>query len=205
MKVASKIKLGPLFTPPIVRGEGGKIGTAYVANGANWPGGSYDPETGILYVFSNTLTRVLSLANDPKRSDMDYINSGGGGETGGGGPGCSAMPCAITVQGLPAVKPPWGRITGIDLNKGDIVWQIPHGETIDTVTNHPMLKGVTIPRTGRIGPIGTLTTKTLVISGEGGSRRCRRVSGAGGCTRTTRRPDGNWPTCSCRRHKPATL
>ena len=49
-----------------------------------------------------------------------------------------------------------------------MVWQIPHGETLDTVKNHPMLKGVNLPRTGRIGPIGTLTTKTLVISGESG-------------------------------------
>jgi quinoprotein glucose dehydrogenase len=170
-KVAAKIRLGPLFTPPIPRGEGGKIGTAYIANGANWPGGSYDPETGIVYVYSNTLTRLLILANDPKRSDMDFINTGGGGDSGvggGGAPGCNLMPCAITVQGLPFVKPPWGRITAIDLNKGEIVWQIPHGETLDAVTNHPMLKGVTIPRTGRIGPIGTLTTKTLVISGERG-------------------------------------
>jgi quinoprotein glucose dehydrogenase len=169
-KVAANIKLGPLFTPPITRGQGGKIGTAYIANGANWPGGSYDPETGILYVFSNSLTRLLVLANDPKRSDMDFINTGGGGDTGGGGafPGCNLMPCAITVQGLPFVKPPWGRITAIDLNKGEMVWQIPHGETLDAVTNHPMLKGVKVPRTGRIGPIGTLTTKTLVISGERG-------------------------------------
>jgi quinoprotein glucose dehydrogenase len=49
-----------------------------------------------------------------------------------------------------------------------MVWQVAHGDTLDVVTNHPMLKGVTIPRTGRIGPIGTLTTKTLVISGESG-------------------------------------
>jgi quinoprotein glucose dehydrogenase len=169
-KVAAKIKLGPLFTPPIPRGEGGKIGTAYIANGANWPGGSYDPDTGILYVYSNTLTRLLILANDPNRSDMDFINTGGGGDSGvaGGGPGCNLMPCAIMVQGLPFVKPPWGRITAIDLNKGEMVWQVPHGETLDVVTNHPMLRGVTIPRTGRIGPIGTLTTKTLVISGERG-------------------------------------
>ena len=170
-KVAANIKLGPLFTPPIPRGQGGKVGTAYIANGANWPGGSYDPETGILYVYSNTLTRLLILANDPKRSDMDFINTGGGGDTGvagGGAPGCNLMPCAITVQGLPFVKPPWGRITAIDLKTGEMVWQVPHGETLDAVTNHPMLKGVTIPRTGRIGPIGTLTTKTLIVSGERG-------------------------------------
>ncbi len=98
-KVAANIKLGPLFTPPIARGEGGKIGTAYIANGANWPGGSYDPETGILYVFSNSLTRLLVLANDPKRSDMDFINTGGGGDTGGGGGGPGVPPDAMRDHG----------------------------------------------------------------------------------------------------------
>ena len=78
-----------------------------------------------------------------------------------GGPG-------LTVQGLPLMKPPWGRITTIDLNVGEIVWQVAHGETPDRVRNHPALAGVDVPRTGRTGPIGTLTTKTLVISGEGG-------------------------------------
>jgi len=158
LKVASQYKLGPLFTPPIVRGTDGKTGMVYVPNGANWPGGSFDPETGILYIYSNTLTRLISLVNDPKRSDMDYINGAGGGDTGGG----------LTVQGLPLTRPPWGRITALDLNKGEMVWQVAHGETLDTVKNHPLLKGVTIPRTGRIGPIGTLTTRSLVISGESG-------------------------------------
>jgi quinoprotein glucose dehydrogenase len=167
LKIVSEYKIGPLFTPPITKGYEGKIGTLYVPNGANWPGGSYDPETGMLYVYSHTLLRVLSMVNDPKRSDMNYINGGGGGEAGGG--------AGTTVQGLPLVKPPWGRITAIDLNKGDIAWQVAHGETPDYVRNHPALQGVTIPRTGRTGGaggssggIGTLVTKTLVVSGEGG-------------------------------------
>jgi quinoprotein glucose dehydrogenase len=71
-------------------------------------------------------------------------------------------------MGMPLVKPPWGRITAIDLNKGDIVWQIAHGETPDNVRNNPALKGLNIPRTGRPGRIGVLTTKTLLIAGEGG-------------------------------------
>ena len=137
--------MGPVYTPPITKGQDGKIGLLYIPNGANWPGGSLDPETGILYVFSNTLTRLISLGNDPKRSDMDYVNSQGGGDTGGG----------LTVQGLSLVKPPYGRITAIDLNKGDIVWQVPHGNTLDSVKENPALKGVTIPKTGRIGPTGT--------------------------------------------------
>src|SRR5713226_3768690 len=84
---------------------------------------------------------------------------GGGGEGGGGGP---------NVQGLPLIKPPYGRITALDMNKGTLAWQIAHGETPDNIKNHPALKGLTIPRTGRQGRIGVLVTKTLVIAGEGG-------------------------------------
>ena len=72
------------------------------------------------------------------------------------------------MSGLPLLKPPYARITALDLNKGDLVWQIAHGETADNIKNNPALKGVTIPRTGRDGRIGTLVTKTLVIAGEGG-------------------------------------
>jgi quinoprotein glucose dehydrogenase len=165
LELLRQYKIGPIFTPPIARGEGGKIGTLFIPNGANWPGGSLDPDTGMLYVYSHTLLRVLSMVNDPKRSDMNYISVGGGDDAAGG----------LTVQGLPLVKPPWGRITAIDLNKGEIAWQIAHGETPDPVRNHPALKDLDIPRTGRSGGaggssggIGILTTKTLVISGEGG-------------------------------------
>jgi quinoprotein glucose dehydrogenase len=165
LKTLSKFKYGPIYTPPIARGEGGKQGTLFIPNGANWPGGSFDPETGKLYVYSHTLLRVLSMVNDPKRSDMRYISAGGGDDGGGD----------LTVQGLPLVKPPWGRISAIDLNGGTIAWQIAHGETPDDVKNHPALKGIDVPRTGRpagnggsSGGIGVLTTKTLVIAGEGG-------------------------------------
>ena len=77
-------------------------------------------------------------------------------------------PVPTTVQGLPLIKPPYGRITAIDLQKGELVWQVAHGETPDNIRNHPALKGVNIPRTGRQGRIGTLVTKSLVIAGEGG-------------------------------------
>ena len=72
------------------------------------------------------------------------------------------------MQGLPLVKPPYGSITAIDLNKGEILWRIAHGETPDNIRNHPALKGLTLPRTGRPGRIGTLVTKSLLIAGEGG-------------------------------------
>ncbi|MBM3770132.1 MAG: pyrroloquinoline quinone-dependent dehydrogenase [Acidimicrobiia bacterium] len=166
LKLLQQYKFGPIYTPPIARGEGGKVGTLFIPNGANWPGGSLDPDTGILYVYSHSLLRVLSMVNDPKRSDMNYISVGGGDD---GGPG-------LSVQGLPLIKPPYGRISAIDLNKGEVVWQIAHGETPDNIKNHPALKGMNIPRTGRpggaggsSGGIGILTTKTLVISGEGGA------------------------------------
>jgi quinoprotein glucose dehydrogenase len=122
----------------------------------------------MLYIYSHTLVRVLSMVNDPKRSDMNYISDGGASEEGGGG--------GLGVRGLPLVKPPYGRITAVDLNRGDIAWQIAHGETPDSIKNHPALKGLTIARTGRpggaggsSGGIGTLVTKTLVIAGEGGA------------------------------------
>jgi quinoprotein glucose dehydrogenase len=74
----------------------------------------------------------------------------------------------LSVQGLPLIKPPYGTISAISLDKGEIVWQIAHGETPDIVRNHPALKGKNIPRTGQQGfNVGTLITKTLVVAGEG--------------------------------------
>jgi quinoprotein glucose dehydrogenase len=94
----------------------------------------------------------------------------GGAEGAGGG---------VTVQGLPLLKPPYGRITALDLNKGEIAWQIPHGETPDNIKNHPALKGLEIPKTGRAnGRVGTLVTKTLVIAGDPGFSTTRHGRGA---------------------------
>jgi quinoprotein glucose dehydrogenase len=177
--LAAKYRLGPLFTPPVVSQRPGPLATLMMPSstgGANWPGGSFDPETKMLYVYSATQITGLGLIppRDRAQSDMRYIQgrapdpnappappaAGGGGEGGGG--------AEFTVQGLPLVKPPYGRITAFDMNKGDLVWQIAHGETPDNIRNHPALKGLNIPRTGRIGRIGTLVTRTLVVAGEAG-------------------------------------
>jgi quinoprotein glucose dehydrogenase len=161
-KLAAQYKLGPVFTPPIVAG-GALRGTILMPapdGGINWAGGSYDPETGIAYIASHTHARAIGLAKDPNRPTVDFAlapGRAGGGE--GGGP-------PITVDGIPLVRPPWARITAIDLNKGDIVWQVPHGETPDHVRNHPALKGLNIPRTGAGTRHMTMVTKTLVIAGE---------------------------------------
>jgi quinoprotein glucose dehydrogenase len=146
----------------------------------------------MLYVYSFTRIMPISLVpTDGKPSEMNFLNGqatdpklappppppttavsagpapqdgpdrANAAEAGGGGP-------TLTVRGLPIVKPPYGRITAFDMNKGDLVWQVAHGDTPDAVKNHPALKGLTIPRTGRVGLVGTLVTKTLVIAGEPG-------------------------------------
>ncbi len=166
-------RMGPLFTPSSVWSEDGTWGTLVGPNatgGANWPGGSYDPDTHTLYIYSKTEADVASSVKATSdRSDFDYVNSRGFPPPGQRPkPRGAFRPGVLQVQGLPLLKPPYGRITAIDLTKGEIAWQIAHGETPDEIKNHPALKGMTIPRTGRPGLLGTLTTKSLVICGEGG-------------------------------------
>jgi quinoprotein glucose dehydrogenase len=187
LKLVSRYKMGPVFTPPSVSKLEGPLGTLAMAvnsGGTNWPGGSYDPETHIVYVFSQSTMGSLGLVpGEPKLSgDFGWIQgiattgprtSGGAGADAGAdrAPATATAENAgggLTVQGLPLVKPPYGRISAIDLNKGEIIWQIAHGETPDNIRNHPALKGLNIPRTGRPGTVGTLVTKTLVIAGEPG-------------------------------------
>jgi quinoprotein glucose dehydrogenase len=188
VELVKQYKLGPLFTPPIVSKWGGPWGTLMLPSntgGTNWPGGALDPQTNILYIYSFTNVVSIGLINDPSRSDMNYglgrasdpsaapkpAAAAAGGEGGGGG--------GLTVQGLPLIKPPYGRITAIDLNKGDLVWQVAHGETPEAIRNHPALKGLNIPRTGRTnGRIGTLVTKSLVIAGEPGFNTTANGRGA---------------------------
>jgi quinoprotein glucose dehydrogenase len=83
----------------------------------------------------------------------------GGGGGGGGG---------LAVDGLPLVKPPYGVLTAVNLDRGEIAWQVPHGDTPDNVRNHPALRGLNIPKTGQVatGGIGSAVTKTLVIMGD---------------------------------------
>jgi quinoprotein glucose dehydrogenase len=170
VKLVSRFKIGPIFTPPVVSKWPGPLATLMlpdVTGGANWQGGSYDPEMGTFYIFTNTNIAAVGLVPGSERpqkpSDMNFVR---GQIVDPANPKAPAIP--TTVQGLPLVKPPYGRITAIDLHKGELVWQVAHGETPDNIRNHPLLKGLTIPRTGRQGRIGTLVTKSLVIAGEGG-------------------------------------
>ena len=162
-EIAARHRIGPIFTPITVSEPDGVIGTLMLPSaggGTNWPGGSIDPETGIAYLYSFTDVTVLGLINDPERSDMNFIR--------GRARGIPAVDAALNIDGIPLIKPPWGRITAIDLKQGEILWQVAHGETPDNIKNHPLLQGIDIPRTGRIGRVGTLITKSLVIAAESG-------------------------------------
>jgi quinoprotein glucose dehydrogenase len=162
LKIVSKYKIGPIFTPIVVSRPEGPFGTILTTGVTNWPGGSYDPESHILYV--HAATGIISnglVPGDPARTEFAWM--GGNAAPAGEAP-------ALRVQGLPLVKPPWGSIVAIDMNKGEILWKIANAETPDNVRDHPALKGLNIPRTGRsANTIGLLITKTLMIAGEPGT------------------------------------
>jgi quinoprotein glucose dehydrogenase len=198
-KIMSQYNLGPLFTPPIVVDTNGKKGTLLSPShvgGGNWQGGAFDPETGMLYVATVNNPDSLGLAvADPKRSDMGYVGGGGRagrgggrGAAGGGGAAFSGDPESRPVsrvnigpEGLPLVKPPWGSIVAIDLNKGDLAWKVPNGTTPDYIKNHPLLKGIDIGNTGRPSRAPLMITKTLLFSADGGNL-FNGVAGGGGNT-----------------------
>jgi quinoprotein glucose dehydrogenase len=187
----SHYQTGSIFTPPTVSRLEGPLGTLIApaqGGGTNWPGGSHDPETQILYVSSNSSVGSLGLMPPyPGQSDMDYIQgnavtgprtSGGAGSGVGGGRTEFEIPprppmspevrerARLTIQGLPLLKPPYGVISAIDLRQGELLWQIPHGETPDYIRDHPLLADLDIPRTGQPGSVGTLVTGTLLIAGD---------------------------------------
>lgn len=179
VKIASQFLLGPLYTPPIVRDTNGKVATLLLPHhtgGANWPGGAADPETGVLYVASVTQQDPLAVSvADPKRSDMGYV---GGGASRAGGRGATAASedgdsaraagrANIGPQGLPLIKPPWGRITAIDLNTGDHLWMAANGDTPDYIKNHPALKGLDVSNLGKPSRALLMVTKTLLFAPEG--------------------------------------
>jgi quinoprotein glucose dehydrogenase len=198
LTIVSKYHLGPVFTPPVESKTGGPLATLTMgtaSGGTNWPGGSYDPDTHnvIAYACNACLTPIGLVPSPKELSDMRYVAgtagqevrmragpgenagadsplpgrtpAGRGGAAAGGGGGFGG---ALTVQGLPLIKPPYSTISAINLDRGEIVWQVPHGDTPDAIRNHPALKGVDLPRTGQSGyNIGTLITKSLVIAGDG--------------------------------------
>ncbi len=157
MEIAADYRFSELFTPPSLyqHPKDGTLGTLHLPSstgGSNWEGSAYDPETGIIYIPSRTATGVLSLVNDPDASSVRYIQGGGR---------------SPSVDGIPLVKPPWGRITAIDLVSGEHVWQVVNGDTPEDIENHELLEGVDFEPTGKPTRSGILLSKTLLFHGEG--------------------------------------
>jgi quinoprotein glucose dehydrogenase len=195
-ELISHYHLGPIYTPPtmVTDTSWGTLTTPENQGGANWPGGSCDPENGVFYIYSKSTPQLYGFRQTPSG---DVVTAGGtgqgnndnmGGAFGGaanpngragmlGGPvrpgtkdglNDPVYPGQLTIGGMSILKPPYGRITAIDLKTGTKLWQVAHGETPDFIKNNPLLKGVTIPRTGQSGVAGVLTTRSLVICGDTG-------------------------------------
>jgi quinoprotein glucose dehydrogenase len=179
--------VGAPYTPAIrgtVNGPRGVVTIGNMGGGTNWPGAAFDPETGIFYAHAgNSSVIPISVVSPPAgSSDIRYVYgvdqtqtpeaadetegdntrfvAGGRGRAGG----------ELRVDGLPIVKPPYGMLAAIDVNRGEALFQVPHGDTPDFVRDHPKLQGLDIPKTGQGGTggaaVGLLVTKTLVIVGD---------------------------------------
>jgi quinoprotein glucose dehydrogenase len=150
-----------LFSPPVAGDVKGLLGAVQVGNtlgGTNWPGGGFDPESQVVFVqAANSGVSAYSVMPRPDLGDGVYVSGVAGRQGGGGG---------LNVQNLPIVKPPYGVLAAVDLTRGELKWQVPHGETPDNIRNHPLLKGMNLPRTGQNGSLGLLVTKSLVILGD---------------------------------------
>jgi quinoprotein glucose dehydrogenase len=136
----------------------GTLTAPSAGGGVNWPGGAVDPVDDVLYVASQTsLFRAVVVEGSPKTGVL-YHNTRG-----------QAIGPPTTVFGLPLIKPPYGRVTAVDLKTGDRLWMVPHGNTPDSIKRNPKLQGVEIPNTGaQTMGTGLLVTSTLLFGGEGG-------------------------------------
>ena len=182
-----------MFSPPVLSkippaGPRATLSIGPAGGGTNWPGGSFNPEnhTAYLYACNGCLGAYAVTPPPPGFSDLPYvegqadqqirmINAAGAGQ---GADATATKPKVaparrsggyhpLAVDGLPLDKPPYSTISAIDLDTGEIVWTIAHGDTPDSIRNNPALKGVNVPRTGqRSFNIGTLVTKNLVIAGD---------------------------------------
>jgi len=166
-----KFRLGPLFTPPSLRGT---LQRPTISGGADWGGGSFDPETGLLYVKTNELTttnQVCKNTGDDPAVDVEYSNNcphGAAVQIFRSRPGATEA-ARSKLGGIPLVKPPYANLVAIDLNKGDIAWKVPFGEGSRILRNHPLLKDVDLPdRLGTFSHLGSVVTKGGLLFIGGG-------------------------------------
>ena len=168
-----RFRLGPLFTPPSLRGTLQRPGAS---GGANWGGAAFDPETGLLYVRTSEeadTNQLCANSGDDPRVDVEYSNNCPYGATlfmfrEAGGPGAAHAP-AGGLGPIPLTRPPWAHLVAIDLNAGDVAWKVPFGEGSEEIRSHPLLRGVELPeRLGTLGNSGPLVTGGgLVLLGGG--------------------------------------
>ena len=157
LKIVSRYTMGPMFTPPTVvsddpNGNQGTVQLPGSQGGADVQGAGFDPETGYLYIPSITAPFVADIREgNPDRTNLRYVK---GQRRWIAGP-----------RGLPLFKPPYGRITAIDMNQGDIVWQVANG---DGPRNHPAIRHLNLGPLGYQGRPSPLVTKTLLFVGESG-------------------------------------
>lgn len=154
LEIVSNYVMGPLFTPPSVAVEGGTQGTIQLPGsqgGADVQGAAFDPETGYLYIPSITSAFVADLLpGDPDSTDLAYT--------------MGSRRWIAGPQGLPLFKPPYGRITAIDMNTGEHVWMVANG---DGPRDHPAIAHLNLGKLGVPGRPSPLLTKTLLFIGEG--------------------------------------
>ncbi|HEX5000076.1 MAG TPA: PQQ-binding-like beta-propeller repeat protein [Terriglobia bacterium] len=169
LRIIANYKYGPIFTPPSVAGDGpgatkGTIQLPGSTGGGSWPGGAFDPESGTLFVPSRTNPFVADLVKGvPGQTNLDFV--------------AGSRPVIQGPEGLPLVKPPYGRITALDLNRGDKVWMVPNG---DGPRNHPALKGLDPGPLGGAVPSALIATRTLLFATEADQITPRTPPNAGG-------------------------
>ena len=189
VEAVRNFRLGPLFTPPMLTVEGGLQGTIqrpHIAGGASWGGAAADPETGLIYVPSvNSFSVIKYYTPDPAEGgNLRYTHADFDSGT------QPTMP-----QGLPLLKPPYSRLTAIDLNAGEHAWMQPNGDG-DRYRNHPMLRDLDLPPLGGEGRGGPVLTKTLLISAlsaggsDGGPRLVARDKATGEIVGSVDLPSG---------------
>ncbi len=172
----------------------GGINIANTSGGTNWPGAGFDVETGIFYSQAGNSAVSVGHYSEEEFAKVTPENKGNrtprweaepnyGLRVERPAPAPGAPPAAPAgglnfpgaqgrralvegLEGLPIVKPPYGVLSAIDLKDGTLKFQVPHGDTPDAVRNHPLLKGMNIPKTGQGGSVGVLITKTIVVAGD---------------------------------------
>ena len=169
LEIFKHYRTGPLFTPPSIEGPGpddlkGTLELPGAVGGADWTGGAFDPETGVLYVPSMTIPFVANLIpGDPKETNLRYR--------------ASSRANVMGPRGLPLTKPPYGRITAIDLNRGEQKWMVANG---DGPRFHPELKSLNLPPLGQAVRAAALVTKSLLFVTEGDQINVRTPQNGGG-------------------------